>query len=87
MTGDEQITTADMTYIGKSIPDYTYGVIINLAYKGFDLNVFGSGVGGNDIFSVLYRADTPMRNSLKYFYDNAWTPTNTGASILNCKLA
>ena len=81
MTGDEQITTADMTYIGKSIPDYTYGVIINLAYKGFDLNVFGSGVGGNDIFSVLYRADTPLRNSLKYFYDNAWTPTNKGASM------
>ena len=81
MTGDEQITTADMTYIGKSIPDYTYGVIINLAYKGFDLNVFGSGVGGNDIFTVLYRADTPLRNSLKYFYDNAWTPTNKGASM------
>lgn len=78
---DGVISDADMTYIGKAIPDFTYGVTINLAYKGFDLNIFGSGVGGNDIFTVLYRADTPMRNSLKYYYDNAWTPTNKNASM------
>ena len=78
---DSQISDADMTYIGKAIPDYTYGVTINLAYKGLDLNIFGSGVGGNNIFTVLYRADTPMRNSLKYYYDNAWTADNKDASM------
>jgi TonB-dependent starch-binding outer membrane protein SusC len=81
VSGDGQIGDADMTYIGKSIPDYTYGININLGYKGLDLNVFGAGVGGNDIFTVFYRHDTPMRNSLRYYYDNAWTPTNTGASM------
>jgi len=74
-------TTADMTYIGKAIPDFTYGLTINLAYKGFDMNILGTGVSGNDIFNTFYRADTPMTNSLKYYYDNAWTPTNTGASM------
>lgn len=78
---DKQISDADMTYIGKAIPDFTYGLTLNFAYKGVDLNIFGSGVGGNDIFTVLYRADTPMRNSLKYYYDNAWTPENKGASM------
>lgn len=78
---DGVISDADMTYIGKAIPDFTYGVTVNLAYKGLDLNVFGSGVEGNDIFTVFYRADTPMRNSLRYYYDNAWTPTNKGASM------
>jgi len=81
VSGDKQISDADMTYIGKAIPDFTYGLTLNLAYKGVDLNIFGSGVGGNDIFTVLYRADTPMRNSLKYYYDNAWTPENKGASM------
>ncbi|WP_319479776.1 TonB-dependent receptor [uncultured Draconibacterium sp.] len=81
VSGDGQISDADMTYIGKAIPDFTYGISVNLEYKGFDLNIFGTGVGGNDIFTVLYRADTPMRNSLKYYYDNAWTPQNTGASM------
>jgi len=81
VSGDGTIGDADMTYIGKAIPDYTYGVNINLGYKGVDLNIFGTGVGGNDIFTVFYRADTPMRNSLRYYYDNAWTPDNTGASM------
>lgn len=80
---DGVISDADMTYIGKAIPDFTYGINVNLAYKGLDLNIFGSGVSGNDIFTVFYRADTPMRNSLKYYYDNAWTPTNKGASMPN----
>jgi len=81
INGDGAISDGDMTYIGKAIPDYTYGVNISLAYKGLDLNMFGTGVGGNDIFTVLYRADTPMRNSLKYYYDNAWTPDNRNASM------
>lgn len=81
VNGDEVISDGDMTYIGKAIPDYTYGVNISIAYKGLDLNLFGTGVGGNDIFTVLYRADTPMRNSLKYYYDNAWTVDNKNASM------
>lgn len=83
VNGDGVISDGDMTYLGKSIPDFTYGVNINLAYKGIDLTLFGAGVSGNDIFTVLYRADTPMRNSLKYYYDNAWTPENKNASMPN----
>lgn len=78
---DGVISDGDMTYIGKAIPDYTYGLTLSLQYKGIDFNVFGSGVAGNDIFTVLYRADTPMRNSLKYYYDNAWTEDNRGGSM------
>ena len=79
--GDGAISPEDMTYIGKAIPDFTYGITIGAEYKGFDLNIFGTGVYGNDIFTLFYRADTPMRNSLKYYYDNAWTPTNKGAKM------
>ena len=78
---DGIISTADMTYIGKAIPDFTYGLTINLAYKDFDINIFGTGTSGGQIFNTFYRADTPMTNSLKYYYDNAWTSTNKGASM------
>ncbi len=81
ISGDGTISDADMTYLGKAIPDYMYGVNINMGYKGFDLNVFGNGVAGNEIFTVFYRADTPMRNSLRYYFDNAWTEDNKGASM------
>lgn len=70
-----------MTDIGSAIPRFTYGLTINLEYKGLDFSVFGTGVGGNKIFNILYRADTPMRNSLKYYMDNAWSETNKNASM------
>lgn len=79
--GSSELSDEDMTDIGSSIPTLTYGLTINLAWRGLDFTVFGTGVSGNKIFNVLYRADSPMRNSLKYFMDNAWTETNRNASM------
>ena len=47
--GDGTITTEDRTDIGNPYPDLTYGININLAYKGFDLAVNGYGVAGKQI--------------------------------------
>ncbi|PKB00271.1 TonB-linked SusC/RagA family outer membrane protein [Flavobacteriaceae bacterium MAR_2009_75] len=38
--------TYDRTYLGSTIPKYTYGANINLNYKNFDFSVFLQGVGG-----------------------------------------
>lgn len=81
IVSSSQLSDQDMVDIGSAIPKLTYGITINLDYKGIDFSVFGSGVAGNKIFNILYRADTPMRNSLKYFMDNAWTPENKNASM------
>lgn len=81
IVGSSELSDEDMTDIGSAIPTLTYGITLNLAYKGIDLTVFGTGVSGNKIFNVLYRADTPMRNSLKYYMDNAWTPEHRNASM------
>lgn len=32
--------------IGKDVPDFTYGVNLNLQWKNFELSVFGQGVSG-----------------------------------------
>lgn len=58
--------------IGKGIPDFTYGLTINMEYKGFDLMVFGTGTCGNDIATLLYSADRPKSNSLSHFWRNSW---------------
>lgn len=81
IVGSLELSDEDMTYLGSPIPKFTYGITINLAYKGFDFTAFGTGVAGNKIFNVLYRADTPIRNSLKYYMDNAWTPENKDAKM------
>jgi TonB-linked SusC/RagA family outer membrane protein len=38
--------TYDRVYLGSRIPKYTFGVSLNAAYKGFDLNIFLQGVAG-----------------------------------------
>lgn len=38
--------TYDRVSLGSKIPKYTFGISINTAYKGFDLNIFLQGVGG-----------------------------------------
>ena len=36
----------DRTIIGKDVPDFTYGINLNLQYKDFELSIFGQGVSG-----------------------------------------
>ena len=75
------LSDSDMQYIGSAIPDLTYGLTINLDYKAFDFSIYGTGISGGQIFNVFYRADTPMRNSLRYYYDNAWSASSTKGTM------
>lgn len=80
LNGNGTFDADDVDIIGSAIPDFTYGITLNAAYKGFDLTVFGTGSQGNDIYNGLTKVDRPTANRLKYFYDNRWTPENTHAS-------
>ncbi|AKD05429.1 TonB-dependent receptor [Pontibacter korlensis] len=62
LNDDGQIDADDRTFIGKPLPDWTYGITLNAAYKGFDLLIFGQGVAGNQIFQGLRRLDIPTAN-------------------------
>ena len=75
----DAVNDNDRQFIGKAIPDATYGITINLGYKGFDFSVFGTGTIGNDIFSMLYSADRPKTNSLTHFWRNSWKAPGGGA--------
>lgn len=81
INGDGIIGQEDRTNIGSGIPKVSYGITINLEYKGFDLTVFGTGVAGNKIFPVLFRTDRPYNNTLEYYHANSWTEENRGASL------
>lgn len=71
------ISDGDLTDIGNAIPNFTYGITLTAAYKGFDFTLFGSGASGNKIFNCINRPDYQMVNKLKeVFYDNRWTPEN-----------
>jgi hypothetical protein len=76
---DGIINDDDKTMIGNPIPDFTYGLTLTAAYKGFDLAVFGTGTYGNDIMLCMNRGDRLQANTLKIFYDDRWTPSNPNA--------
>jgi TonB-dependent starch-binding outer membrane protein SusC len=52
---DGKITTADRTFLGKSIPDFYYGFQLNSNYRAFDMSLFFSGVGGVQKFNAVAR--------------------------------
>ncbi|MBQ0103553.1 MAG: TonB-dependent receptor [Prevotellaceae bacterium] len=81
----DNVTANDLQYIGSAIPTFTYGLTINLEYKGFDFTVFGTGVAGNKIFSLLYSADRPKTNTLTTFWRNSWKEAGDNAKYADMK--
>ena len=75
---DGSITQNDRDYVGKGIPDLTYGVTLNFGWKGFDLTIYGAGAQGIEKLFCMQRGDFREANTLKYFWDNAWAPGKTG---------
>ncbi len=59
---DGVITDKDKTFLGSNIPKYTYGLTLNLDYKGFDFMMFAQGTAGSKIFQGLRRLDIGNSN-------------------------
>ena len=82
LDNDGKVSDGDLTYIGDAIPDFTYGITLTAAWKGFDLTVFGTGSQGNKIFNCINRPDYAASNRLKeVFYDNRWTTENRNGTV------
>ncbi len=70
--GDGVITPDDREMTGSGIPDFTYGLTLNLSYKGLDFTMLGSGSQGAELLYAVCRADAIQQNTLKEFYTKAW---------------
>jgi TonB-linked SusC/RagA family outer membrane protein len=55
--GDGAITNDDKQFLGSPLPKFTFGLTLNLEYKGFDLMAFAQGATGNHIFQGIRRLD------------------------------
>ena len=82
LDGDGKVSDGDLTYIGDAIPDFTYGITLTAAYKGFDFTLFGTGSAGNKIYNCINRPDNPAANKMKeVLYDDRWTVDNPNGSV------
>ena len=75
----DTVVDNDKKFIGSTTPTYTYGLNINLAWKGFDFVMNGYGQGGNTIIPVTHR--TGVKNNFKYYLENSWTESNKTAKL------
>lgn len=82
--GNNVINSNDRVHLGDPNPDFTYGLNLNLAYKGFDLSSFLYGSQGNEVFQSLL----VYTNFFSIYMEqksnrllNAWTPQNTNTTV------
>lgn len=79
---DGLINALDQDFIGTTLPKLEYSLSINLAYKNFDLSIFGSGVAGKTGYDpYTYLNDFIRgRDNVGPGVFEAWTPQNPNAS-------
>ena len=85
LNGDQQITTADRTFLGDPNPDFTYGFNLRLILQNFDLEALFYGVKGGEVlnftrwFTDFYPSFAGIGKSSRVL--NSWTPTNRNTNI------
>ena len=78
--GDNKINSDDRTNIGNGVPDWTFGLTFDAAWKGFDLSVFFQGVSGADVFDATYRQDIASGNYPTWVLQR-WTGEGTSNTV------
>lgn len=84
LNGDGIINAdGDRTYLGSAIPDFTYGLTLNLNYQNWDMTIFAQGQYGNKIFNAQRRVVENLAdyNNIASRMINRWTPSNKTNNI------
>ena len=86
--GNGIVNAEDKVILGNPIPDFSYGLNLNLAYKDFDMTMFFQGVAGNEIFNQMkYTYYFDYSNNCVTDVLNAWSETNKETNIPIMKTA
>ena len=76
LNNDGVINDDDKTEIGKGMPDWTYGINLNVSWKSIDFSMMWQGTAGNDVFDATRRTDLSVSN-LPSWMLNRWTGEGT----------
>lgn len=83
-TGPDGVIDAnDKTFIGNPFPSLSYGLSADFSFKGFDFNLFLTGISGNEIYNTnIYDLEgmTRVFNSGTAVL-NRWTGPNTSNTV------
>ena len=84
--GNGIINEQDQTWIFNPVPNFSWGLNVELGYKDFDFTMFWQGVAGQDVYNDqkfqtdFYSITDAGSNKGNRMLD-AWTTANTGSDI------
>ena len=78
---DGTINDYDMTFLGKSIPGYYYGINLGADYKNFDFMLGFRGVGDVQKEGSIGLNSMGVGQNYMAEYKKAWTPQNTNTNV------
>jgi TonB-linked SusC/RagA family outer membrane protein len=82
---DGKIDAFDRSFIGNNFPRYEYSINVNLTYAGFDLNIFGQGVGKRSNYlsgtGAVPFASNDFAASLLEHHKDYWRTDNPNATF------
>ncbi len=81
LNGDGHVDNEDRTKIGSPHPVNSFGLNVNLDYKGFDFNIFLQGITGSEIYDGNYdrtRGGNYVLNQSTYVLDRWQDESNQG---------
>jgi TonB-linked SusC/RagA family outer membrane protein len=82
---DGKVDAFDRTVLGNAFPRYEYSINLNVSYSGFDLNIFGQGVGKRNNY-LSGTGAVPFNSadfvaSLLDIHKDYWRPDNQNATF------
>ena len=86
LDGNGIINEWDQTWIFSPVPDLSWGLNVELAYRNFDFSMFWQGVAGQDVYNNqkfqtdFFSITDPGSNKGNRML-NAWTAANTSSTI------
>ena len=86
LDGNGIINEQDQTWIFNPVPNFSWGLNVELAYKAFDFSMFWQGVAGQDVyndqkFQTDFYSITDAGSNKGNRMLGAWTTANTGSDI------
>ena len=86
LNGDGRINADDQTWIFNPVPDFSFGLNVELRYRNFDFTMFWQGVIGQDVynnqkFQTDFWSITDAGSNKGDRLLGAWTPANTSSTI------
>ena len=86
LDGNGIINEQDQTWIFNPVPNFSWGLNVELGYKDFDFSMFWQGVAGQDVynnqkFQTDFYSITDAGSNKGNRMLGAWTTGNTGSEI------